>query len=145
MTRFAAVGLASFALDCLLLWLVQAGTGSLLLAVVAARVVSGAVNFSANRLLVFDAGHLPWWPPARRYIALAGVLLAANYAMLWALTEVGIATLVAKVATEVSLFSVSFVVQRIVVFARRRTARPRLVIVSARPSEPEADEWARAA
>ncbi len=144
MTRFAAVGLASFALDCLLLWLVQAGTGSLLLAVVAARVVSGAVNFTANRLLVFHAGHLPWWPPARRYIALAAVLLAANYALLWTLTQMGVPTMVAKVITEVSLFSISFVVQRLVVFARRHTS-PRLVVAIGPAPEPGVDEWARAA
>lgn len=119
MTRFAAVGLASFALDCLVLWLVQSASGSLLAAVVAARVVSGAANFTANRLFVFRARGIPWQQAARRYVALAAVLLAANYGLLYALTGIGVPTMVAKVLTEVTLFCISFVVQRLVVFARR--------------------------
>ena len=119
MTRFAAVGLASFALDCLLLWLVQSASGSLLLAVLVARVVSGAANFTANRLFVFRARAIPWRVAAAKYIALATVLLAANYALRYVLTGVGVPTMVAKVLTEVSLFCISFVVQRLVVFARR--------------------------
>jgi putative flippase GtrA len=119
MTRFAAVGLASFALDCLLLWLVQSVSGSLLIAVVAARIVSGAANFTANRLFVFRARAIPWQKAATKYIALAAVLLAANYALLYALTGVGVPIMIAKVATEATLFCISFVVQRLVVFARR--------------------------
>lgn len=133
MTRFAAVGLASFALDCLLLWAVQAASGSLLAAVVVARVVSGTANFTANRLLVFNARDVVWHHAARRYIALAGVLLAANYGSLYVLTGIGVPTMVAKVITEITLFCVSFVVQRLVVFARRHggPAEP-----SARPAGP---------
>jgi len=124
MTRFAAVGLASFALDCLLLWLVQSASGSLLVAVVVARIVSGAANFTANRVFVFRARNIPWQQAAPKYIALAAVLLAANYALLYVLTALGVPTIVAKVLTEVTLFGISFAVQRLVVFARRH-ARPR--------------------
>jgi putative flippase GtrA len=124
MTRFAAVGLASFALDCLLLWLVQSVSGSLLVAVVVARIVSGTANFTANRLFVFRARNIPWREAATKYVALAAVLLAANYALLYVLTALGVPTIVAKVLTEVTLFGISFAVQRLVVFARRH-ARPR--------------------
>ena len=128
MTRFAAVGLASFALDCLLLWLVQSVSGSLLAAVLVARIVSGAANFTANRVFVFRARSIPWQQAAGRYIALAAALLAANYALLYVLTGLGVSTMVAKVLTEASLFCISFVVQRLVVFARRH-GQPKGVLV----------------
>ena len=139
MTRFAAVGLASFALDCLLLWLVQEGTGSLLAAVVVARIISGAANFTANRLFVFNARHIPWQSAAKRYVALAALLLAANYGLLWAMTGLGVPTMVAKVVTEVTLFCISFVVQRLVVFARRRVRTRVVRWVSSRTAEEDSD------
>jgi len=119
MTRFAAVGLASFALDFLLLWLVQSATGNLLLAVVVARLISGAANFSANRLVVFRGRDLPWQLAARRYAVLASAILVANFTLLSLLTEIGLSTLVAKVITEATLFCLSYVIQRLIVFARR--------------------------
>ena len=140
MTRFAAVGLASFALDCLVLWLVQSVSSSLLVAVVVARVVSGAANFTANRLFVFRARSITWQQAAPKYVALAAVLLAANYAFLYVLTGVGVQTLVAKVLTEVTLFGVSFVVQRLVVFARRR-GRPRGALAPRPRHSPRMRMW----
>jgi putative flippase GtrA len=119
MTRLAAVGLASFALDCLPLWLVQSATGSLLAAVVVARVISGAANFTANRLVVFRASDLPWQRAARRYALLAGAILVANYELLSLMTDWGLSTLLAKVVTELTLFCLSYVIQRLIVFARR--------------------------
>jgi putative flippase GtrA len=115
MTRLAAVGLASFALDCLPLWLVQSATGSLLAAVVVARVISGAANFTANRLVVFRASDLPWQRAARRYALLAGAILVANYELLSLMTDWGLS----KVITELTLFCLSYVIQRLIVFARR--------------------------
>jgi len=119
MTRFAAVGLASFALDFLLLWLVSSATGNLLVAVVVARIISGVVNFTANRMFVFRDRNLPWQRAARRYAVLASAILVANYTLLEMLTDVGLNTLVAKVITEATLFCASYVVQRLIVFARR--------------------------
>lgn len=119
MTRFAAVGLASFALDFLLLWLVSSATGNLLVGVVVARVISGVVNFTANRMFVFRDRNLPLQRAARRYAVLASVILVANYTLLEMLTDVGVNTLVAKVITEATLFCLSYVVQRLIVFARR--------------------------
>jgi|BarGraIncu01121A_1022015.scaffolds.fasta_scaffold25531_3 putative flippase GtrA len=127
MTRFAAVGLASFALDFLLLWLVSSATGNLLLAVVVARIISGAANFTANRLVVFRGRDLPWQRAARRYAVLASAVLVANYMLLEMLTDVGLNTLVAKVITEATLFCVSYVIQRLIVFARRSLSVSRRV------------------
>ena len=115
--RFAGVGLASFLLDTAVLWLLQAATGQLVVAVVGARVVSGAANFIANRRCVFAAQDLPWRPALVRYLALAGLLLGSAVLMS-TLTGLGLPVLAAKVVTDVVLFCCSLLGQRLVVFAR---------------------------
>ncbi|PZU46606.1 MAG: dolichyl-phosphate beta-D-mannosyltransferase [Microbacterium sp.] len=118
---FTASALLAFTIDTLALLVLNALTGWLLFSVVAARVVSAGVNFAVNRAFVFDRGrHLPTRATASRYFSLAGLLLAANYGILSALTDAGVPMLIAKVATETTLFVVSYSVQRAVVFAPAR-------------------------
>lgn len=115
--KFVGSSLGAFAVDTVALLALHALTGSLLVSVLGARVVSSAVNFAVNRSLVFDRGrsrHLG--TAALRYYALTLVLLTANITSLWALTTVGVPLLAAKVATEAVLFVASYRVQRTVVF-----------------------------
>jgi putative flippase GtrA len=117
---FALSGLVAFAIDTLALLALTALTGSMLLAVIGARIVSATTNFATNRL-VFDRRRATRTRHAAiRYFTLALVLLAANYGMLDALTSAGVPLLAAKVVTEASLFVVSFTVQRDVVFSPGR-------------------------
>ncbi len=74
-----------------------------------------------HRSLVFHAeATVPVRRAALRYFSMAGLLLLAGYGLLTALTQIGIGLLTAKVLTEVTLFAVSFAVQRAVVFAPAR-------------------------
>ncbi|ROS78604.1 glycosyltransferase involved in cell wall biosynthesis [Cellulomonas sp. PhB143] len=117
--RFAATGSASFALELALLVLLQSWTGSLLLALVGARVVSGSANFLANKLVVFratDRRHTR--REALRYACLAVVLVAAGYVLLRGFAAMGAPVLPAKVLTDLVLFLVGWSVQRRLVFAR---------------------------
>ncbi|MFT3798094.1 GtrA family protein [Microbacterium sp.] len=115
--RFAASALFAFAIDTVALLVLNALTGWLLFSVVAARLISGTVNFAVNRTVVFrDGRDLPTRTTALRYFSLAGLLLAANYGILSALTDAGVPMLLAKIATETTLFVVSYSVQRAVVF-----------------------------
>lgn len=124
MTRFAAVGLGSFVLDTLLVLALSAGSVHLAVAVVVARIVSGSVNFALNRATVFADSTVPVRVAAVRYLALAVALLGANYVVLSALVGMGVSLLLAKLATEVTLFGVSYAAQRAAVFAVRTLARP---------------------
>lgn len=119
MTRFAGVGIASWLLDTLLVALVAAVTGNLAVAVVVARLVSGGFNFTLNRVAVFRESTVPLAVAAGRYVTLAVALLGASYLMLSALVGMGITLVVAKVATDVALFGLSYLVQRALVFAVR--------------------------
>ena len=122
---FAASSLASAGVDWVGVLALHALTGNLLFSVVGARVLSAGVNFSLNRSVVFnhagDAGR-----SLRRYIALAAAILAANYLLLAALTGAGVSLALAKLGVETVLFATSYVVQRRVVFATRRTPAPAL-------------------
>ena len=122
--KFCLSSLAAFAIDATLFFVLMAATGNLVLSVVAARVVSATVNFTVNRNVVFRGG------PAstrgserraamRRYASLVGLLMGANYLLLRLLTVMlPIPLAPAKLLTELTLFAVSYQVQRRVVFGR---------------------------
>lgn len=139
---FLAYGLSSFAgflVDAALLAVIMAGTGSLLVSVVGARMVSGVVNFWLNRSVVFaDGGRAPLGQTLIRYTALAAVLLAANLTLMSAVVGVGAPLLVAKVFTEVLLFVVGFVVQKVAVFTSQSAARPHEAASVSGPRKPDA-------
>lgn len=113
---FLASSFLGFCVDTVALLALIGATGSLLGAVVGARLVSAAVNFLVNRRWVFRQKGA-WRTSAVRYAALAGVLLAANFGLMTALTSIGVPLLAAKVLTETLLVAASYVLQRQVVFA----------------------------
>ncbi|WP_395245613.1 GtrA family protein [Agromyces sp. MMS24-K17] len=116
--RFIASALLAFAVDTLAVVALTATTGSLLLAVVAARLLSAAVNYTVNRTLVFRTARARGIRSTLvPYACLALLVLTANYGLLTALTDAGLPLLAAKVLTEGTLFLISFQVQRRVVFA----------------------------
>lgn len=119
---FAAASLAGFAVDSLLLFALYPLLGSLAAAVVLARLASAAVNFLANRHLVFGAGADPLWPAVRRYALLAAGVLVANLTLMELLTPVT-GVVAAKLATEGMLFAAGYLVQSRLVFVRPVSAR----------------------
>jgi len=121
--RFTASSLLAFVVDAAALVALVSLTGSLLVAVLGARVLSSAVNFVVNRSWVFRRrARRPVRREAVAYWLLAAVLLAAGYGSLWVLTRAGVPLLVAKVATDLVLFVVGFQVQRTAVFTGARPA-----------------------
>jgi putative flippase GtrA len=120
---YAAVSLASFAMDTAVLQLTFTMTGVLLASVVIARITSGVFNFALNRRFVFRASeHRRASGDALRYLALALVLSAASYLALSALTAAGFPLIPAKILADTSLYVLSFLAQRYIVFARHRPA-----------------------
>ena len=117
--RFMGASLASFGIDWLGVMVIFPMTGSLLAAVVGARLVSGTANFFMNRR-VFRAQRGTVARTAVRYAVLAVSLLAASYLMLKALTAVGIPLGIAKVLGDGAIYVASYVAQRRLVFRERR-------------------------
>jgi putative flippase GtrA len=114
---FAAASLSSFVLDVVALQVLHAALGSLALAVVGARLLSGSVNFLLNRRVFVADGSGGRAQHAMRYAALALLLLSASYGSLHVLTTAGVPLLPAKIATDVVLYLASFTLQKHVVFA----------------------------
>ncbi|QLQ14971.1 MAG: bifunctional glycosyltransferase family 2/GtrA family protein [Micropruina sp.] len=118
--RYAASSFGAFAIDFVALLVIQALTGSLLAAVIAARGISSAFNFLTNRHVVFaESKGRPLAGALVRYYTLVAVMLLANYGLLTTLVGVGLPLVVAKVAVEVTLFFAGYQVQRDLVFAER--------------------------
>lgn len=115
--RYVASSFLGFVVDTVVLLVLARATGSLLASVLAARLVSGSVNFAVNRRWVFRHGGHPWRKAATSYATLAAVLLAANFGLMSALTGIGVPLLAAKLLTEAMLVGAGFVLQRQVVFA----------------------------
>ncbi|WP_062213835.1 bifunctional glycosyltransferase family 2/GtrA family protein [Demequina oxidasica] len=113
---FGASSVASFAIDAIALLALNTATGSLAVAVLGARLISGSANFALNRRTVFRArGSL--LPQVAKYIALAAVVAGASYFGLLTLTGYGLALLPAKILTDLVLWFASFGIQRRVVFS----------------------------
>ncbi|WP_314506739.1 glycosyltransferase [uncultured Rothia sp.] len=107
-----------FLVDALALFALVALGVPLLGAVVGARVISALTNFTVNRIIMHDGGSMPsTFSSLVRYATLAVCILAANAALMEALTGLGASLLVAKILTELILIPVSFAVQRRWVFA----------------------------
>ncbi|TAJ48944.1 MAG: glycosyltransferase [Herbiconiux sp.] len=126
--RYVGSSLAAFVIDLVMLQVLFTVTGSLVLAVVGSRMLSGSVNFFVNRQLVFrERERRRMSRDAARYAILAVTLLAANLGLLELLTWAGVSLLASKLLTEAVLYLTGFAVQRHFVFRRRRRAVRRAI------------------
>ena len=114
--KFSASSFISFILDYSLFCLLSFLTGSLVLSNVMARLVSGTVNYTVNKRLVFRSrsGLLS----VIKYMLLAAFILVCNTFVLKLLTSMNIAPYAAKIITEILLFALSFIIQRSFIFKK---------------------------
>ena len=122
--KFSGSSLLSFGLDYLLYSLIVliAGSGAALAANIGARTVSAAANYELNRRFVFRDNRSVG-RTAPQYFALAAVILLSNTVLLWSLTEkLGINAFIAKLFAELILFTISYLVQKRIIFRRRPVA-----------------------
>lgn len=121
LVKFGASSMLAGGIDMVALFTLHALGAGLFGSVVCARALSSMANFVTNRRFVFDkAGSTSFLDSAIKYFALVGAILAANYTLMATLTGLGLGLLLAKIITEVTLFTTSYFVQQRFVFARRR-------------------------
>ncbi len=116
--KFSASSLAGFGVDylCYSLFLLLMGRKYTLAANVLARVISATVNFTLNRNLVFRTRE-PLLRSAVKYFLLAACILLCNTGLLHVLLQIlHMNPYLAKIIVELILFSVSWIMQRTVVF-----------------------------
>ena len=123
--KFSASSLLAFVIDYVLVLLLKALTASwpaalsLNFSVIAARLVSGTVNFTVNRRVVFK-GNESLGKAIAKYVALAACILGLNLLLMHLFTGMGWPFALAKIVTEVLLFCLSFVMQGKFVFRKKR-------------------------
>ena len=122
--KFSASSIASFAVDYCMYALLLAATGAagiangLILSNIGARLVSGTVNYTLNKRLVFRS-RTGFAKSAAQYAMLAAFILAGNTIVLSTLVgTLGINSLAAKLITEAVFFAISWTVQKYVIFFR---------------------------
>ena len=126
--KFSASSLVSFAIDYLLYAVLLAATGyaglanGLVISNIGARVVSASANYTMNRRMVFKS-RTGVAESAVQYAVLAAFILAGNTIMLSMLAGAfGMNRLLAKVITEIIFFTISWTVQKYVIFFREEDA-----------------------
>ena len=124
--KFFATSLSGFCVDyilfCILAMLFPAGAWGILLANIFARVISGAYNYLMNCRFVFHSGAKP--QTAMQYIGLAAGILFLNSIILQMYSGVfHIPVYAAKILTEISLFIISFFVQKKIIFREMGTKK----------------------
>ncbi len=123
--KFGASSFASFLVDYGLFGMFSILTSNLTmvnglaLSNVAARLISGTVNYSINRNLVFKS-KAGIRRSAASYILLASCILAGNTVVLsFLVNNLGVNTFLAKIVTECIFFLISWSVQRSMIFRKR--------------------------
>ena len=123
--KFVASSIAGFVVDWIMLFVFNALFSGLekelglLISVVLARIISAAVNFTLNKLVVFKSKG-SWKKEILRYGALAVVILIANYLLLNLLNlRLGWPLWIAKLLVEVVLFVLNFMVQGRLVYKNK--------------------------
>jgi len=122
--KFCASSLLAFVVDYVLALILKGLTSawpapvSLNFSVIVARLVSGTVNFTVNRHMVFK-GNEKLGKAVLKYVALAAVILGLNLALMHLLTGWGVSFALAKIIVELTLFILNFVVQGKFVFRKK--------------------------
>ncbi|WP_417666100.1 GtrA family protein [Pseudidiomarina sp.] len=113
--KFSSVGIASASIDYGLFALIYGLTGEILVAIAAARMVSGVFNFTLNRQWVFGRGS-SLTRDATKYTLLAVTLIGLNYIFTKSLLWLGVTPFIGKPLAEVIVFLLSYRFQKKLVF-----------------------------
>lgn len=120
--RFGSSSVLCFGIDILLFGLIFWSGGNAMLATVIARIISGVVNFSINKALVFSRAHSRnTFAEAMRYLALWLLLMLVSGTVVTAASERATWLVVLiKILVDISLFLFSYYAQSRFVFTANR-------------------------
>ena len=87
---------------------------------VAARTVSAGVNFALNRRLVFRSHDSVIRTGAQYFLLAAGILCGNTFLMNWLVNMLGANKFAAKLVTEFTFFTLSWVFQKLIIFRKQK-------------------------
>ena len=122
--KFSASSLIGFLVDytafTLLTLIPNSWEHWVLMCNIIARIISASVNFTINYKIVFRS-KANIWLAILKYTGLALFILGCNTLLLWLLVEkAGMNQYLAKIIVEVTMFIISWLVQRLFVFRKKR-------------------------
>ena len=122
--KFSASSLIGFLVDytcfTLLTFIPNSWAYWVLMCNIIARVISASVNFAINYKIVFKSKEKVWLA-ILKYAGLAIFILGCNTVLLWLLVNnAGLNQYLAKIIVEVTMFIVSWLIQRLFVFRRKK-------------------------
>ena len=88
---------------------------NILLSELTARILSGTLNFTLNKKMVFQSTDRIW-PEAFRYILLCLINLGVSYGLLATLGNLGVNIYFSKISVMTFLFIANFAIQKVLVF-----------------------------
>jgi glycosyltransferase involved in cell wall biosynthesis len=134
LARFALSSVLAGLVDFLVFALVYALDGRVLTSFLVARAVSGSINFTVNKSVVFHSrDRLP--AALAKYFALFVVLGTLAYLSIRTLADLGVHVIAAKIIAETLLFVASFSIQRDFIFVERAGATAGADTAAARGEE----------
>ena len=87
---------------------------------VAARTVSATVNYSVNRKLVFHSRESVMRTGSQYFLLAACILCGNTFLLSWLVNDLGVNRFSAKLVTEATFFTLSWLFQRLVIFRKRK-------------------------
>ena len=124
--KFCTSSLLSFGIDFLIYSISLIMSGSILFSNAFARIISLHFNFFINKKFVFEAGKSGKTSSKEyfSYLGLAAFIFVMNTLILRGIVETfNINAIIAKILTEVILFTLSYLVQKKLVFSREKVAQ----------------------
>lgn len=119
--KFSASSFISFLVDYIFYGLFLLVTADLKMANVGARILSASVNYTLNRMFVFEEEESSV-KSIFEYAVLAVLILIGNtYFLEMLVNHFGINQMVAKIATELTFFILSWTVQRFAIFSKKES------------------------
>lgn len=116
--RFSFLSMVTAGIDYAIFTALFLISNSILLSIIVARIVAGSFQFLMGKRWVFKSRNKPFIELIK-YILLVGILMLISYAFIQAMaTNFGMNTIISKLIVELSLFIISFILQRKFVFSR---------------------------
>ena len=124
--KFAGSSFTCFLLDYglySLLVLITApwGDASIPFSNVAARTISAGVNFALNRRLVFHSHDSVIRTGTQYFLLAAGILCGNTFLISWLVNGLGVNRFAAKLVTEITFFTLSWVFQKFIIFRKQKS------------------------
>ena len=119
--KYSASSFVSFCADYLMYCIFLAVTGNLIFSNAAARVISGTLNYTLNRNVVFKS-KVPVVRSVLQYFCLAVIIFLINTALLKGLAELGLNSYFAKIPVELVMAVANYCIQNRVIFAKESEA-----------------------